>query len=485
MNKGHFNERIEPMQMFRRFFQSNLGWALIAGIAVGAAGTLGFLQTRVPARAEPGDERALSAGDLEILAAFDSASAKLVEAVAPSVVYIRTQMGEGSGVVYRPDGYIITNSHVVGGSKTVDVFLADGRETKGEVIADPADPLADVAVIKVPEKNLIAARFGDSFEVKPGQLALAIGAPFGLPQSVSFGHVSANGRTAPWVIGGKAYLNMIQTDAAINPGNSGGPLLNYKGEVIGINTIINTTTGASSGVGFAIPSNTVRLVADQLIANGKVIRAYLGLTPENLKPFEVKKFGVQQGTVVRNVEEGSAAAKAGIKPGDIITEIQGRRIRGEQDLRDAMLIHKPGTSVIIKYIRSGKVQTVSVQLTGRPDLLAQTEERTAPPGFDEPAPRSDAAAPVALGVRIRDLTTEEKAQYGSGVMVTQVEPGSPAEAAGIPVGAVIQKLGDVAVTSPDQLKELISRIRRGARTTITYSVRQGGVFAKVTQTIEF
>ncbi|MER3462124.1 MAG: hypothetical protein C4342_03725, partial [Armatimonadota bacterium] len=267
-------------------------------------------------------------------------------------------MGEGSGVVYRPDGYIITNSHVVGGSKTVDVFLADGRETKGEVIADPADPLADVAVIKVPEKNLIAARFGDSFEVKPGQLALAIGAPFGLPQSVSFGHVSANGRTAPWVIGGKAYLNMIQTDAAINPGNSGGPLLNYKGEVIGINTIINTTTGASSGVGFAIPSNTVRLVADQLIANGKVIRAYLGLTPENLKPFEVKKFGVQQGTVVRNVEEGSAAAKAGIKPGDIITEIQGRRIRGEQDLRDAMLIHKPGTSVIIKYIRSGKVQTV-------------------------------------------------------------------------------------------------------------------------------
>ncbi|MER3465922.1 MAG: hypothetical protein C4340_01605, partial [Armatimonadota bacterium] len=130
---------------------------------------------------------------------------------------------------------------------------------------------------------------------------------------------------------------------------------------------------------FCHPLQHRSLVADQLIANGKVIRAYLGLTPENLKPFEVKKFGVQQGTVVRNVEEGSAAAKAGIKPGDIITEIQGRRIRGEQDLRDAMLIHKPGTSVIIKYIRSGKVQTVSVQLTGRPDLLAQTEERTAPP----------------------------------------------------------------------------------------------------------
>ncbi len=473
------------MQMFRRFFQSNLGWALIAGIAVGAAGTLGFLQTRVPARAEPNDERVLSAQDLELLAALDSASAKLVEKVSPSVVYLRTRMGEGSGVVYRPDGYIITNSHVVGGSKTVDVFLADGRETKGEVIADPADPLADVAVIKVPEEDLIAARFGDSFEVKPGQIAIAIGAPFGLPESVSFGHVSANGRTAPWVIGGKAYLNMIQTDAAINPGNSGGPLLNYKGEVIGINTIINTTTGVSSGVGFAIPANTVRLVADQLIANGEVLRAYLGLTPENLKPFEVEKFGVRQGAIVRNVEEGSAAAKAGIMAGDIVTEIQGRRIRGEQDLRDAMLIHKPGTSAVIKLIRNGKVQSVTAQLTGRPDLLAQAEEQTAPPPFDEPAPQPDAAAPVALGVRIRDLTTEEKAQFGSGAIVTQVEPRSPADAAGIPVGAVIQKLGEVAVTSPDQLKELISRLRPGARTTITYSVNQNGVSAKVTQTIQF
>lgn len=474
------------MQMFRRFFQSNLGWALIAGIAVGAAGTLGFLQTRVPARAEPNDERVLSAQDLELLAALDSASAKLVEKVSPSVVYLRTRMGEGSGVVYRPDGYIITNSHVVGGSKTVDVFLADGRETKGEVIADPADPLADVAVIKVPEDDLIAARFGDSFEVKPGQIAIAIGAPFGLPESVSFGHVSANGRTAPWVIGGKAYLNMIQTDAAINPGNSGGPLLNYKGEVIGINTIINTTTGVSSGVGFAIPANTVRLVADQLIADGKVTRAYLGLTPENLKPFEVEKFGVQQGAVVRNVEEGSAASKAGIKPGDIITEIQGRRIRGEQDLRDAMLIHKPGTSVVIKFIRDGKVQSGTAQLTGRPDLLAQADEPTMPPGFEtEPAPQPEEAAPVTLGVRIRDLTTEEKAQFGSGVIVTQVEPNSPADAAGIPAGAVIQKLGEVSITSPDQLKDLISRLRRGARTTITYSVNQNGVSAKVTQTIQF
>lgn len=472
------------MQMFRRFFQSNLGWALIAGIAVGAAGTLGFLQTRVPARAEPNDERVLNAQDLEVLAAFDSASAKLVEKVSPSVVYIRTRMGEGSGVVYRPDGYIITNSHVVGGSKTVDVFLADGRQTKGEVIADPADPLADVAVIKVPEKDLIAAQFGDSFNVKPGQIAIAIGAPFGLPESVSFGHISANGRTAPWVIGGKAYLNMIQTDAAINPGNSGGPLLNYKGEVIGINTIINTTTGVSSGVGFAIPANTVRLVADQLIANGKVTRAYLGLTPENLKPFEIEQYGIQQGAIVRNVEEGSAAAKAGIKPNDIVTEIAGRRIRGEQDLRDAMLIHKPGQSVVIKIVRDGKVQTVNAQLTGRPDLLAQAEEPVAPREFSE-QPQPDAQAPVTLGVRIRELTTEEKAQFGSGVMVTQVEPGSPAEEAGIPVGAVIQRLGDVAITGPDQLKELVSRLRRGARTTITYSMNQGGVSAKITQTIQF
>lgn len=473
------------MQMFRRFFQSNLGWALIAGIAVGAAGTLGFLQTRVPAQAEPNDQRLLNAQDLEILAALDTASAKLVEKVSPSVAYIRTQMGEGSGVVYRPDGYIITNSHVVGSSKTVDVFLADGRQTKGEVIADPADPLADVAVIKVPEDDLVPAQFGDSFEVKPGQIAIAIGAPFGLPESVSFGHVSANGRTAPWVIGGKAYLNMIQTDAAINPGNSGGPLLNYRGEVIGINTIINTTTGVNAGVGFAIPSNTVRLVADQLIANGKVVRAYLGLTPENLKPVEVKKFGVQQGAIVRNVEEGSAAAKAGMKPGDIVTEIQGRRIRGEQDLRDAMLIHKPGSSVVIKLIRDGKVQSVTAQLTGRPDLLSQATPGSQPRVFDESNAQPDASAPVTLGVRIRELTTEEKGQYGSGVMVTQVEPGSPAEMAGIPVGAVIQKLGDQSITSAEQLKNLISRMRPGARTTITYSMNRNGVSAKVTQTIQF
>lgn len=476
------------MRAFRKFFESNLGWALIAGIAVGAAGTLGFLQTRVPAQAENGTTSVLTGDELELLAALDSASAKLVEQVLPSVVFIRTQFGEGSGVVYRPDGYIITNSHVVGRAQSVTVLLGDGREVEGKVIADNQDPLADVAVVKVEAKDLVAAKFGDSFDVKPGQIAIAIGAPFGLPESVSFGHISANGRTAPWVIGGKAYLNMIQTDAAINPGNSGGPLLNYRGEVVGINTIINTTTGANAGVGFAIPSNTVRLVADQLIANGKVVRGYIGVTPENLKPYEAKELGVRQGAIVRTVEEGGPADKAGIKPGDVITEIAGKKIRGEQDLRDAMLVHKPGESVQVKFLRNGQISTVSVKLGERPDLTAQAE----PPMIRErnnneiqPRPRDEQAQPVTLGVTVRDLTTEERAEYGSGVYVTGVEPGSAADQAGIVEGAVIQRIGRTRITSVEQLKSVVSRFRSGDTTTITYRYDRNGVTATVTQTIQF
>jgi len=476
------------MRAFRKFFESNLGWALIAGIAVGAAGTLGFLQTRIPAQADNSATSALSGDELQLLAALDSASAKLVEQVLPSVAFIRTQFGEGSGVVYRPDGYIITNSHVVGRAKTVTVLLGDGREVEGKVIADNEDPLADVAVVKVDVKDLPAAKFGDSFDVRPGQIAIAIGAPFGLPESVSFGHISANGRTAQVVIGGKAYLNMIQTDAAINPGNSGGPLLNYRGEVVGINTIINTTTGSNAGVGFAIPSNTVRLVADQLIATGKVVRGYIGVTPENMKPFEMKQLGIRQGAIVRSVDEKGPAAKAGIKVGDVITEIAGQKIRGEQDLRDAMLLHKPGETVQVKFLRNGQSSAVSVQLAERPNPNDLVEQPMVPqPNRDEMQPRrrGEEAQPVTLGVTVRDLTTEERAEYGSGVLVTGVEPGSPAAQAGLFEGAVIQRIGSVRITSVDQLKSAVSRFRTGDQTTITYRYDRNGVTATVTQTIQF
>lgn len=500
------------MSLFGKLLRSQFGWALIAGAAIGTAGTAVFLHTRTAALADPLQNTVLTGVELNTLEALDAAGTKLVEQVAPSVVLIKGARGEGSGVVYSSDGYIMTNAHVVAGSRQVTVEFHDGRSEQGNVLRDTQDSLNDIAIIKVNRKDLKAARFADSGTVRPGQIAVAIGAPFGLAESVSFGHVSALGRQnlipdRESREGVRAYFNMIQTDAAINPGNSGGPLLNYKGEVIGINTAINTMTGSSSGVGFAIPANTAKIIADQLIKDGKISRAYLGIVPGDLKGFEVDELGVKSGAIVRNLPEKDSPAKdAGIKEGDIIVEIAGKQIRGEQDLRDAMLLTQTGKSISVKAIRSGKVMTFNVKPTSRPADLMQPQPQPQMPDsefnfpFDFGAPEApdmqpeppvknqpELAGPVKLGVQVRALQAGEKEQApgGSGVMVVTVEPGSVAAKAGVKPGVVITQIGDAKVASPEDLRSAIAKFKPGDTTILSYGRYSNGMAMRMSTTIKF
>lgn len=478
------------MNPFRKLFKTQIGWALLGGAAVGVAGTIAFLHSHSPAVADLLSPPVLAQNELDTLAALDSASTKLVEQIMPTVVSIEAGRGQGSGVVYRADGYIITNAHVVGRADTVNVIFSDGTELKGKVIRDDSEVLSDLAVVKVEKTGLKAARFADSGNVRLGQLAIAVGAPFGYEQSVSFGHVSGLGRRnavpdASTPTQARFYFNMVQTDAAMNPGNSGGPLMNYRGEVIGINSAISSMTGANSGVGFAIPSNTAVILADQLIEHGKIRRGYLGLTPEDLKGAEIKKLNISRGAIVRDVQAGTPAAQAGIKPGDVIVEISGKDIRGEQDVRDSMLVHPPGKSVVIKFIREGAPKTVSVKLGDRPDLLASSgnERQPVPPNlpfgpFSGPMPEREGGdeppatnSPVRLGVVVRSMTPDELANLPGpkkGVYVEQVEPNSVAARAGLEPGMVILRVGNKEIGSAEQLREAVSQYKRGQTALLTF-----------------
>ena len=475
----------------RKLLQSQMGWAVALGMVVGAIGMGVFIRTQPSAKAfEP--IAVLAPEEIETLTRLDNAVVKLTSRVMPSVVHIRTRQGEGSGVIMRADGYIITNQHVVGNSTSVEVTLNDGSKVEGKV---SRDEMTDLAVVKVDRNDLLPAKFADSEEVMPGQMALAVGSPFGLQQSVTFGHVSALGRPAQVAdyntnIGGRVYFDMIQTDAAINPGNSGGPLLNARGEVIGINTVISSMSGASSGVGFAIPANSAKTVADQLVQNGKVIRAYLGLMPANMLGFEAKKAGVAKGAIVREVSEKSPASTAGMKIGDVIIELNGKPIRGEMDIRNSMLIYRPGTTVSVGYLREGSKKSTSIKLGERPATPTATMQpenpRVAPGrGFDpfrefngpqEPTAPDKGVAPSAppgkatLGIRVRELTDEEKSwsPTKSGVMVGEVDEGSIAAKIGIRPGMVVLKIGNTNIGSLQSLRETMSKFKPGDRTMVTY-----------------
>jgi serine protease Do len=414
----------------------------------------------------------------------------------PSVVHIKAAArGEGSGVVYRADGYILTNAHVVGGAKEVAVVFHDGKEEKGQVIRDD-DMFSDIAVIKVNRNNLRAAKFADSGNIRPGQIAVAIGAPFGLADSVTFGHVSGLGRSnmipdyeSP--SGGRVYFNMIQTDAAINPGNSGGPLMNYRGEVIGINSAINSASGFNTGVGFALPSNTARLLGDQLIANGAIKRGYMGAIPNDLLGYERQNLGLQSGAIIRSVEPNMPADKAGLKEGDVIVELGGREIRGEQDLRDALLVNGPGKSVAVRAIRSGSEKSFTLKLTERPEIQANAAPAPSdmPEDFISPdeSPNAAPSGPVQLGLSVRDLEPSETglAPGGRGVMVVQVDANSPAEKAGVRTGVVVTRLGSTVIGSADQLRAEVAKYKKGQRTTISYGKVSGGSTQMATVTLVF
>ncbi|MHB1459451.1 MAG: Do family serine endopeptidase [Armatimonadota bacterium] len=342
----------------------------------------------------------------------------------------------GTGVIVRPDGYILTNDHVVGGADKVTVTLKDGRTFDGTVLRDQK---GDLALVKIKAEGLPAAKLGDSDKLKVGSFAIAVGSPFGYDQTVTFGIVSGIGRQAGVSDGNTSryYPNLIQTDASINPGNSGGPLMNIDGEVIGINTLIRSNYGGGNiGIGFAIPANTAKFVMDQLISSGKVLRGYLGIQPDDLTPEQKATYGVAEGALVRTVEEGSPADKAGLQVEDIIIDINGIKITGQLKLRDVVAAIKPGTEIPVTIVRDKQKKNLKITLQEDPLLAAANETSNA--SIDK------------LGFNVSTITPDIIEKYkldpkSIGIVVTAVTNGSNAMKAGLQPGLVITKANDKPV----------------------------------------
>jgi serine protease Do len=345
--------------------------------------------------------------------------------------------GEGSGVIVSEDGLILTNNHVVDGADEIKVRLSDGRELEATVVG--TDPETDLAVVKVGEKGLTAAKIGSSDAMLPGDWVVAVGSPFGLEHTVTAGVVSAKSRAD---VGLNTFEDFIQTDAAINPGNSGGPLINLKGEVVGINSAIRSADGGSNGIGFAIPSSTFGKVMDSLIARGKVERGWLGVSTQPLTTDLAASLNAEnpQGALVADVLPDAPAAKAGLQSGDIITAVNGRSIASPRELINAVGGLAPGEPARLTLVRDGEARAMTVHLGTRPS------KGQAPAAKESP----ENSAPMGLSLQPmnEDLAGQLGLKSAGGVLVADVEEGSPAADAGIESGDVILQAGGKDVTSP-------------------------------------
>jgi serine protease Do len=352
--------------------------------------------------------------------------------------------GTGSGFIIDPKGLIVTNHHVIENAVTIRVRLDDARAFDAEVVG--TDPLTDVALLKLKGTVpvLPTIRLGDSRAMKVGDWALAIGNPFGLASSVSLGIISALDRA-----GGGMYDEYLQTDAAINPGNSGGPLINMKGEVIGINTRI---AGIGTGIGFAVPSNVVKSLLPQLEKSGRVVRGYLGVDLQDLTPPVAKALGVPQseGAIILSVAEGSPAAKGGIKVDDVVVGLDGEKVLSESGLRKMVAMKKPESTVAVAVFREGKRQEQKVLLAARPE---------SPEGAMSPsAPQSK----QPLGLSYQAVDPRAARQLGiTGVQVTDVVPGSPADLAGLDENMLILEANKKPVRTIDELTAVLKGARSG------------------------
>jgi serine protease Do len=359
----------------------------------------------------------------------------------------RNVRGLGSGFIINADGYVVTNNHVVDGATDIRVKLADGRELTGKVVG--GDAKTDLALLKVEATGLPVVPLGDSEKLEVGEPVMAVGNPFGLDQTVTTGIVSATGRA----IGAGPYDDFIQTDASINPGNSGGPLVNTRGEVVGVNTAIASGSGGSVGIGFAIPTNLVKPIVTQLAATGRVVRGWLGVSIQPLTPELATSFGLAdtQGALVSSVTDGSPAARAGLRRGDIITRYDGRPVSRWSDLPRAVAETPIGRQLPLEVLRDGKRLTLSVTVARLED-----DDRQAA-----------AAQPSAskLGIAGRSLTPELAQSLNvptaGGVLVERVENGSRAETAGLAVGDVIVEVDRTPVTSVEALRAALDKHQAG------------------------
>ncbi len=511
-----------------------LGAICMVGLNSGASISKAFGETR----SQGFEPRTISAPSSESLAEvknLDNFYTNLASFVSPAVVDIQSTSGrqlsgdgsrmpvsggEGSGFILRPDGYIVTNDHVVAGFDNVKVILKDGREFQGKVTRAHE---SDIAVIKIEAKDLPTLQFGDSEKLKPGQMAMAIGSPFAFQQSVTFGHISALGRDRT-VIEGRFYPDMIQTDTAINMGNSGGPLCNIEGQVVGLNTAIYSPSGASAGIGFAIPSNQVRLIVDKLIETGKIVKSQIGIRPANLTEYKKKQMHVDGGALVEDAPEGQPAGMAGIKKDDLVVRIGKSAVNSQMDLRNAMLQYAPGTTVDVEVIRNGEHKVFKVKLEQHKELTEQEQRMPMgmpkgqqqfkfPRGFDGPeeffnfkdmpgfsmpgqgkqqpkrsTPPSDGKA--HLGVTVGSVTDDIRTQFSipanvKGAVVAEVTQGSVAEAAGIHPGDVILSFAGKDITSAQDLTEAMSGVKPGQSRRIKFSRFGEGSHSTVERDVAF
>ena len=448
------------------------GWS---ASAIGAGSTAAPPAAPAPVIAAPADASTRTIGD-----SVDS-YAPVVERVAAAVVTVRSerrarltssqlpddflreffgdrrrapqaprqfrQGGLGSGVIVRPDGYILTNNHVVDESEQVTVEMSDGRSFSAKVVG--TDEPSDLAVLKIDGTNLPVLGLADSDRVRVGDIALAVGNPLGIGQTVTMGIISATGRETG--AGDGSYQDFIQTDAPINQGNSGGALVSTRGELIGINSQIVSPSGGNIGIGFAIPANMAKNVMTQLIDHGTVRRGLLGVTVQPVTPDIARSLKIDsaRGALVNGVTAGGPADKAGLQRGDVILAVDGAAVKDSNSLRNAIAEKLPGTDVKVTVRRAGREQTINVRLD---EVQASRAEAA---GSEEAAERS------GYGLAVEPLTSDRARQLGvrvsGGLVVTAVQPSSRAADAGLRPGDVIEEVDGVKVTTGEALKSALAR----------------------------
>lgn len=450
------------------------------GLAPGSA----IAQTAPPTAPTPTEREAIRNAH-ELGQAF----AAVAEAVSPSVVSVRVDarlpsggmampfgpfglmppqedglaQGNGSGVVVRRDGYVLTNYHVVQHAVRIEVQLQDGRRFVAEVVG--ADPATDLAVLRIPARDLPVASFGEARDVRPGQWAIAIGSPFGLDYTVTTGVVSSVGRGG---LGMNEIEDYIQTDASINPGNSGGPLVDLNGRVIGINTMI---IGRGAGIGFAVSSELARRVANQILEHGRVRRAWIGVSFQELTPQLASAFSLgdraRAGALIADVVPDGPAARAGLRAGDVVVGVDGQPVREGRDLLRSVLRHDVGARVRLDVMREGRRRAITLTTGERPGA----EDESAPV---QTGARGDDRRSPTDGISLSALTAEQRREVGTdGALVTDVTPGSDADRAGIQRGDVILQADGADVNGPQAVIAALGdgnallRVQRGENSFFT------------------
>jgi len=385
----------------------------------------------------------------------------------------QTEQSLGSGVIVSEDGYILTNNHVVDGADEdgVKVSLADGK-TKYSAKVVGKDPRTDVAVLKIEAKHLPAITLANSDKLEVGDVVLAIGNPFNVGQSVTMGIVSAVGR-GTGILGEGGYEDFIQTDAAINPGNSGGALVDVEGRLIGINQSIFSRSGGNNGIGFAVPINLARTVLERLATDGKITRGYLGVNPQAVTPDLAKAFKLadNSGALVGGVQPNTPAEAAGIKEGDVIIELEGKKVTDPRHLRLTISQTPPKTKVSLKVIRDGKEKNFTVTLGALPEEMGGNQE-------DKATPTPDSKPEQLDGVEVVDLDNQARQQYGiparvKGALVAKVDPDSKAAEAELHEGDVIVEINRQPVTSAEQAVELANQAKGDRVLLRVYSMANG------------